>query len=518
MSSTEGGGLRNASVNHQSRSLPQPSPPVGRRLRLAVRGCPPGSGCGRGSGSRAPTTAAPCSSQARSLPASRHSAFLIAGLTKMRSTCGSEAAALMTAKWPGVHTFGSTSRRLSATTMVADISSRSARVSSRVRHRRQPDVGVEADLMARMAGDHRAAARLRHVADQEAGPVRSWRPWRPSRLEESDQVRMAPVAVARQPHHLPGRAVDRQRRRRRRDSRWRRSRRRAPAPVVGCDLAAEQFLGRRLGIVRMGERRQRLRVERALVLRATPLAVARRVAARAVIARLRKDVRIESTTPSQPRLGAKQPRVRGGILPPNGCSAGEPRRHGRCARLRRSRTDGAADADAPDPCPDLRFRLGLHAAVAGAREPGAGRRIHGKERAPEGARLLAGRHHRGRADRLARRPDRARRTTRAADIAGNFEGQARQIFHLIDQTLNKAGGGVANLVTMTVFINDPRNGDRLTEIRKEIFPGRQLSRQRADHGVELRRAGHADRDPGRRRDRRPLLAVRTRALPQWPAR
>src|ERR1700759_1728179 len=32
-------------------------------------------------------------------------------------------------------------------------------------------------------------------------------------------------------------------------------------------------------------------------------------------------------------------------------------------------------------------------------------------------------------------------------IAGNFEAQARQIFHLIDQTLNKAGGGIANLVT-----------------------------------------------------------------------
>jgi 2-iminobutanoate/2-iminopropanoate deaminase len=54
-------------------------------------------------------------------------------------------------------------------------------------------------------------------------------------------------------------------------------------------------------------------------------------------------------------------------------------------------------------------------------------------------------------------------------IAGNFEAQARQIFHLMDQTLNRAGGGIANLVTMTVFINDPRNGDRLTEIRKEIF-------------------------------------------------
>jgi hypothetical protein len=31
------------------------------------------------------------------------------------------------------------------------------------------------------------------------------------------------------------------------------------------------------------------------------------------------------------------------------------------------------------------------------------------------------------------------------DLAGNFEGQARQIFHLIDQTLNKAGGGLATM-------------------------------------------------------------------------
>ena len=56
------------------------------------------------------------------------------------------------------------------------------------------------------------------------------------------------------------------------------------------------------------------------------------------------------------------------------------------------------------------------------------------------------------------------------DLAGNFEGQARQIFHLIDQTLNKAGGGVANLVTMTVFINDPRNGDRLPRCARKSFP------------------------------------------------
>ena len=79
-----------------------------------------------------------------------------------------------------------------------------------VRHRRQPDVGVETDLMAPVAGDHRAAARLRHVADQQAGPA-DRRRFVGEAFEELDQLGMAPVAVARQPHHLPGRPVDRQR-------------------------------------------------------------------------------------------------------------------------------------------------------------------------------------------------------------------------------------------------------------------------------------------------------------------
>ena len=35
-----------------------------------------------------------------------------------------------------------------------------------VGHRREPDVGVEPDLVAGVTGDHGAAARLRHVADQ----------------------------------------------------------------------------------------------------------------------------------------------------------------------------------------------------------------------------------------------------------------------------------------------------------------------------------------------------------------
>jgi len=57
-----------------------------------------------------------------------------------------------------------------------------------------------------------------------------------------------------------------------------------------------------------------------------------------------------------------------------------------------------------------------------------------------------------------------------ANIAGNFEAQARTVFKLIDKTLQRAGGSLRNMVTMTVFITDVRNGDRFVEIRKEMFP------------------------------------------------
>ena len=55
------------------------------------------------------------------------------------------------------------------------------------------------------------------------------------------------------------------------------------------------------------------------------------------------------------------------------------------------------------------------------------------------------------------------------DIAGNFEAQARAVFALMDKTLRRAGGTLAHLVTMTVFINDPRHGDLFVKIRGEIF-------------------------------------------------
>jgi 2-iminobutanoate/2-iminopropanoate deaminase len=54
-------------------------------------------------------------------------------------------------------------------------------------------------------------------------------------------------------------------------------------------------------------------------------------------------------------------------------------------------------------------------------------------------------------------------------LAGDFEGQTREIFARLGATLNQAGGRLADMVTMTVFITDARYGDRFTELRREIF-------------------------------------------------
>ena len=56
-----------------------------------------------------------------------------------------------------------------------------------------------------------------------------------------------------------------------------------------------------------------------------------------------------------------------------------------------------------------------------------------------------------------------------ANIAGDCAAQARAIFTLLDKTLKRAGGRLANLVTMTVFINDPRYGDEFVKIRGQVF-------------------------------------------------
>src|SRR6476620_3796048 len=54
-------------------------------------------------------------------------------------------------------------------------------------------------------------------------------------------------------------------------------------------------------------------------------------------------------------------------------------------------------------------------------------------------------------------------------LAADFDGQVRQLFKNLDRTLQQAGGKLSDMVQMTVFITDVRNGDRLTQIRREVF-------------------------------------------------
>jgi len=63
----------------------------------------------------------------------------------------------------------------------------------------------------------------------------------------------------------------------------------------------------------------------------------------------------------------------------------------------------------------------------------------------------------------------ATRDNDGKDIANNFEAQVKQVFSQIDAVLKRAGGSLANVVTMTVFIKESRYGDRFVEMRKDMF-------------------------------------------------
>jgi enamine deaminase RidA (YjgF/YER057c/UK114 family) len=51
----------------------------------------------------------------------------------------------------------------------------------------------------------------------------------------------------------------------------------------------------------------------------------------------------------------------------------------------------------------------------------------------------------------------------------DFAGQTRRAFQNIEATLKKAGGTLADIVTMTVFIRNQADGDEFVKIRGEIF-------------------------------------------------
>ena len=54
-------------------------------------------------------------------------------------------------------------------------------------------------------------------------------------------------------------------------------------------------------------------------------------------------------------------------------------------------------------------------------------------------------------------------------LAGDFDGQVRCTFRKLARTLEEAGAGLGDIVTMTVFITEPRFNTRFVELRKEFF-------------------------------------------------
>lgn len=58
----------------------------------------------------------------------------------------------------------------------------------------------------------------------------------------------------------------------------------------------------------------------------------------------------------------------------------------------------------------------------------------------------------------------------ASNAQADFEAQVREVFASLDKTIKAVGGsGLADMVTMTVFINDNAMGDRFVKIRQEVF-------------------------------------------------
>jgi 2-iminobutanoate/2-iminopropanoate deaminase len=55
-------------------------------------------------------------------------------------------------------------------------------------------------------------------------------------------------------------------------------------------------------------------------------------------------------------------------------------------------------------------------------------------------------------------------------LAGDFEGQARVIFRAIDAVVKRAGGSIKDVVSITVYLADPRLLEPLGPVRREFWP------------------------------------------------
>jgi 2-iminobutanoate/2-iminopropanoate deaminase len=70
---------------------------------------------------------------------------------------------------------------------------------------------------------------------------------------------------------------------------------------------------------------------------------------------------------------------------------------------------------------------------------------------------------------------------------GHFEGQARVIFRAIDTVVKRAGGSLKDVVTITVYLTDPRLLDPLMPIRRELFAEGNSRRARPSPFTACRR-------------------------------
>ena len=63
-----------------------------------------------------------------------------------------------------------------------------------------------------------------------------------------------------------------------------------------------------------------------------------------------------------------------------------------------------------------------------------------------------------------------------SSIRGNFGAQAHEIFRRLGERLEGLDGSLADIVTMTVYVTDPRYADQFVDIRRQYFdPGRAPS-------------------------------------------
>ena len=62
------------------------------------------------------------------------------------------------------------------------------------------------------------------------------------------------------------------------------------------------------------------------------------------------------------------------------------------------------------------------------------------------------------------------------DLSADFEAQVHCIFALLDETLGRAGGSLANLVSMTAYLSNAADIEAFLTIRTSLFePGRYPS-------------------------------------------